>query len=574
MHGEYSLLIDNLNDNLDDSNDDLFLFNIYYYYWKKGYSNIIISEILNIFVLTFSVLVMLFLFFVVNFGKLISFDSNKETEHLSNFLDWSSFKKANPFVIITFLIFGTYLTIRIINLFSMAKNFRKVRDLYRRMMISDSRLNTISWNDVVNKVIEDYKNLFLNHYNLTGRIMKKDNIMIFLHQEKENIFRKQLGGRFYEWNFIFCLLNPLFDKNHRIKKSMIQNPESYFHEVQERITRVMILNIVFMPAILIFMVFYFFLQYGEQFYNDPEMIVSRQWTIKAKWKYRSYNELSHFYYQRLEKGAKAIDEYSNQFSSKATELFSRFIVYVLGSFLLFLVVMAFLNERLLMYMDITTGKPFIWYIGVITPIVLIAKKFTNPSYLSFPKKKYTEIIKEFEFPPEWEDKSDSRHIKNQILKLYPLRIELLLKEFLGILLSPYYLWKLRGHVRELGKTIIDNLEEDTHMGYVIKDSLFKDAVQLEENPKTLKSLYRFRNNNPDFYMNEFLNIDVNQSNIQALAERINTNDLYNNQSLNNYPTQTNYYPEVTDFTESVLDGDLTSQEMSHPPNYDPFATEE
>lgn len=551
-HGDYSLLIDNLDNKLDD----LFLFNVYYYYWKKGYSNIIISEVLNILIVSFSVLIMLFLFFVVNFKKLLAFNAdNAKTDHLSNYLEWSSLKTPNVFVIITLLIFGTYLIIRIINLISMTKNFKKIRDLYRRMMISDSSLNTISWNDVVLKVINDYKDPFLDHYNLTSRIMKKDNIMIFLHQKKQDILRKQLSGRFYEWNFIFCLLNPLFDKNHQIKKEMIRNPEIYFNEVQERITRIMFLNIVFMPAILIFMSFYFLLQYGEQFYNNPEMIISRQWTIKAKWYFRSYNELPHFYYKRLEKGGKAIDEYTNQFSNKIIELFSRFIVYVLGSFLLFLVVMAFLNENLLMYMNITSGRPFIWYLGIITPIIIIAKKFTNPTYLSFPKEKYSEIIKEIEFPEEWEKKSDSRHIKNQIIKFYSLRIELLFKEFLGILLSPYYLWKLRSYVRDLGKTIIDNLEEDNQMGYVIKDSLFKDVIQLSKNLKTQKSFYRFRDNNPDWYMNEFLNI--HESSIQTFAERINIQELYDQQSIHQLPDEQSIH-QLNDV-------------MSHPPNYDPFS---
>jgi len=540
MNINYSILIDSLDDKLDN----LLLFNIYYYYWNKGYLNIIISEILNILVLIFSVFMILFLFLVVNFKKLLAFDSNKQIEHISNYLDWSSFKHPNPFLIIILLVFGIYLCIRIINLISMDKNFKKVRKLYRDMMISDASLNTISWNDVLTKVIRHYQDPFLDHYNMTCKIMNKDNIMIFLHQNKKDIFDKQIGGRFYEWNFIFCLLNPLFDKNHQIKKEMIQNPDTYFKNVQERITRVMFLNIIFLPAILIFMGFYFFLQYGEQFYNDPEMIISRQWNIKAKWNLRSYNEISHLYYQRLEKGSKAIDEYSKQFASKGTEICARFIVYVLGSFLLFLVIMAFLNERLLMYMDITNGKPFIWYLGVITPIILLAKKFTSVSYILSPKEKYKEIINVIELPSEWENKSDSRHVRNQVLKYYPLRINLLLTEFISIILSPYYLWKLKKDVDDLCKTIINNLEEDNHIGYVIKDSLFKNIIHLEANKKIKTSFYRFRHNHPDWNVNEFINIEESYN--ANIPDRILSNDYFNE-----------YKPNV-------------KLDISYPDNYDPF----
>jgi autophagy-related protein 9 len=539
MNINYSILIDSLDDKLDN----LMLFNIYYYYWNKGYRNIIISEILNILVLTISVFMILFLFLVVNFKKLLAYDNDKHIDHISNYLDWSSFKHPSAFMIITLLFFGIYLVIRIINLIAMNKNFKKVRKLYRDMMISDASLNTISWNDVLTKVIRHYQDPFIDHYNMTCKIMNKDNIMIFLYQNKSDIFDKHIGGRFYEWNFIFCLLNPLFDKNHKIKREMILNPDTYFKNVQERITRVMFLNIIFMPAILIFMTFYFFLQYGEQFYNNPEMIISRQWNIKAKWTFRSYNEISHLYYQRLEKGSKAIDEYSKQFASKGTEIFARFVVYVLGSFLLFLVIMAFLNERLLMYMDITTGKPFIWYIGIFTPIILLAKKFTTVSYVLTPKEKYKEIINEIDFPSDWEHKSESRHIKDQVLKYYPLRINLLLTEFISIIMSPYYLWKMKKDVNDLCKLIIDNLEEDNHMGYVIKDSLFKNVVHLETNNKIKRSFYRFRYNHPDWIVNEFLNIEESyQGNIPDRIENNNFND---------------YQPNI-------------NQELSYPDNYDPF----
>ena len=49
-----------------------------------------------------------------------------------------------------------------------------------------------------------------------------------------------------------------------------------------------------MPFILPFLILKNLFYYGEQFYNNPELLSSRHWTRNAKWLFRNYNELLHY----------------------------------------------------------------------------------------------------------------------------------------------------------------------------------------------------------------------------------------------------------------------------------------
>ena len=77
-----------------------------------------------------------------------------------------------------------------------------------------------------------------------------------------------------------------------------------------------IINFIFMPFILLYMFFYYIFNYGEKFYNDPNLIVSRVFTNKTKWKFRNYNELNHEFDNRIECANKYAKTYASLFSSK------------------------------------------------------------------------------------------------------------------------------------------------------------------------------------------------------------------------------------------------------------------
>ena len=81
---EYSLLVDNTGNNINlgkyaQNNQEinsLYLFNLYYYFYNKGYSNLVINEIINLGVLIYTVFLLIFLVQCVNFVDLIKYDIN------------------------------------------------------------------------------------------------------------------------------------------------------------------------------------------------------------------------------------------------------------------------------------------------------------------------------------------------------------------------------------------------------------------------------------------------------------------------------------------------------------------
>ena len=114
-----------------------------------------------------------------------------------------------------------------------------------------------------------------------------------------------------------------------------------------------ILTFIFMPFLMLYVFFYSLLKYGANFYNHPSKIVARQWSLKARWQYRYYNELKHNLDNRLNIASGYAKEYCNLFNSKVLETLTKFIVFIASSFFILFLFLSLLNEHLLFNLNIT-----------------------------------------------------------------------------------------------------------------------------------------------------------------------------------------------------------------------------
>jgi autophagy-related protein 9 len=192
------------------------------------------------------------------------------------------------------------------SIFASVRKFWKIRKIYKNDLNIDSNdLETLTWNEISNKIIKYYCVPNLNIYTLQMQIMIKENLIISIYDQLEKLnFHKYPLTKLLEWNFIFCFINPLINENREINinvKTDNDKYDKYINQVKNRLARIAILNLIFMPFVLLFMLLYMILQYGEQFYNKPNLLANRQWTIKALWKFRYYNELPHIFHDRMNK---------------------------------------------------------------------------------------------------------------------------------------------------------------------------------------------------------------------------------------------------------------------------------
>jgi hypothetical protein len=505
---EYSLLIDNTGNKKDINS--LYLFNLYYYYHNKGYSNLILTELTNLLVLVFTVFLLIFLGQCVDFNGLINYHT-KEMISISHFINFSNFWKLNPFVIMCTILFVGYVCIRLISIYASIKKFWKIRTIFKEdLEIKSDDLDTITWNEVSNKIIKYYCNPNLNSYTMALKIMTKENLIISIYDHLENLqFNKYPLSKLLEWNFIFCFINPLINENREISDDIKLDINKYHEKVKTQLKRVTIINLIFMPFLLIFIIMYMFLQYGEQFYNNPQLIMNRQWSTKALWKLRYYNELPHLFNARMENAAIATKDYDKQFPSRLYGTIAHFIMFVTGSFFMLMVIITLLNENLLINLTISFNRPILWYLGIIGGVMAILKSFANIKYAYNPEKSMKRMMEYIDVKEEWVKDPRSTNIRNEIMKLFPQRLVLLLEECYCLILTPYILWFV---LRKESETICDYLldtmtNHHSINGLVNKNALFISYPQMKENIKTEKSFEYFQKNYPEW---GFISIMYNQ----------------------------------------------------------------
>ena len=272
-----------------------------------------------------------------------------------------------------------------------------------------------------------------------------------------------------------------------------------------------------MPLIIMFIFFYNIFKYGEVFYNNPELISSRNWTLMAKWHIREYNEMYHLFHERLVKSNLLANEYINQFPSKILETFSKLILFISSSILLLFIFLTIINENLLINLNVTESRPILWYIGILGSIIAVTKGIIKNKMIFYPKEKLIEIQKNINFiPDEWVNNAERIYVKNQFTKLFEYQIKSLIKELFFITTTPFELWSISNNVEDIINYFIENTVYEPHIGYKCSDAIFKPY--LEDNPNTKKkinnSIKNFKLIHPDFADNHFYNNDSVQFNIR------------------------------------------------------------
>ena len=504
MDHEYSLLIDQAGS--QDEIDNLYLFNLYYYFHHRGYSNLILKDITNVLVLIFTVGFLTFTVQCVDFSGLISYDLKEETS-LWNYVHWDQYWHFSPFLWICYVLFVAYIIIQIISIYASSRKFWEIRRIYREAFDIESKaLSSLDWNQVMNKIISYHTEPNLNCYTFTLRIMAKENLMITLYDGLKKLnFHKYPLTKLLEWNLLFCFLDPLVNEKREIDKKYQENPQLYLNGIKKRLTWVSIINVIFMPFILLFIILYVILQYGEQFYSNPDLIMNRQWSLKATWKLRYYNELPHSFLDRMNKAAIETRNYSRQFPSRLAETTARFFMYVLGSIFLIFLVLTLMNENLLINLNISSNRPILWYMGIIGALIALAKTFIHKPILPDPEKALEKMEKHIEIDQVWKDDPKSIRTRDSILSLFPQRAVLLFQECLFIIATPYILYfVLREESDTIGQYLLDHLTTNYSVpGLVSKYSLFNNTHQINQNSKTARSFKNFTKHYPEWDLNSF-----------------------------------------------------------------------
>lgn len=469
------------------------LIKIYNYFNYKGYYNIVSIQIINLLTTLFLYFLFLFMVLCIDYQGLIDIRTNEE--YISNYINFNNLLSTNFFYITCMVFMGIYTIIRIHGIVNDVLKYKKISDFYKNILKINSKiLTSTKWNKILEKLQILYGKEF-NEYNVNARILRKENIICDLFQTKLSDF---LFSNLMEWNIYYCILGCLIDENNKVKEKIFNQREVIKKELRMNMITISILTFIFMPFLCLYMIFYCLLKYGANFYNHPSKIVSRQWSLKARWNFRYYNELKHKVDERLDLGSVYAKEYCSQFNSKVFETFTKFLVFIASSFFMVLMLLSLINEHILFNLNITYDKPVIWYMGILGSIIAIGKNINQERKQGANEESFNKLSNKIKYiPGDLIEQLNPLKVRSKIIKLYEYQIFTLLKECLTVIVVPFTLIYLLRYVDSIIDFLSSNIEKDNNLGYISKKSNFNN-INDKSDVKTLISFNQHRTNYPEW----------------------------------------------------------------------------
>ena len=470
---------------------DSFLTKVYQYYLNKGYRNIILKQIMNLISTCFLILFTLFLFNCVHFKTLVHMDTKTS---LKDLISWNHFF-GGVFSILCFIILMGFILLKLIKLYSSAKAYKHLKDFYNLTLnIEDNELLRLSWNHIVHRISDISSHESTNEYHMAQKIMRKDNYIIALFSC--DILNSLWMTRLIEWNFIYYIINHFFNYNGHLKATLFTDNTRYemIDNIKRRLKIMSFVYLLFMPFIFIFLGFHSIFKYGERFYNKPELLIGRQWSIPYTWRFREYNELEHLFKKRLHESNKYTREYLNQFRSKKADTIARCFIFIISALLIVLIIFSFINEYILLKLYISEDKTTLWYIGVLGSLLTLCRTFVVKKRQFEPHlhmKKLDTYLRHI--PRHWIAQANKSHIKQEIVQHYEYQIISIMKECAGVIFIPYILYHFCNHIESIAHFILHNTSTDQHLGRICSYSQFSN---LAHDHKLQSSLLHFKEDYP------------------------------------------------------------------------------
>lgn len=487
------------------------LIKIYNYFVYKGYYNIVSIQLINLITTVFLYFLFMFLVLCIDYQGLI--DIKTTEENLSNYINFNNLLNSNPFYVTCMILMGFYIIIRTHGLIIDTLKYKNISKFYKKTLKIESKiLPTISWSKIIEKLNILYGKEY-NSYTINARILRKENILCDIYRTK---ISQYLFSNLMEWNIYYCFMGAIFDENNLVKRRFFENTDSIKKDIRMNLIVISILTFIFMPFLILYMVFYCLLKYGANFYNHPSKIVARQWSIKTKWNFRYYNEPKDLMDTRLDIGSIYAKEYCSQFNSKVFETIIKFVIFLASSFFMVLLLLSLINEHILFNLNITDDRPVIWYMGILGSIIAFGKNITYERKHDSTDESLNKLITKIKYFPYDTIDVDSLKVRNRIVKLYEYQIYTLVKECLSVIVVPFKLIYLLNYVDSIVDFIERNLERDNNLGYISKKSNFNN-INDTSNLTTLISFQEHRNNFPEWGEN-IENFMVNSEIFDRLKE--------------------------------------------------------
>ncbi|SPO29656.1 related to ATG9 - integral membrane protein required for Cvt and autophagy transport [Ustilago trichophora] len=454
-------------------NLDAFLQEVYGYYVGRGAICIALSRSLNLLTVAFVISFSTFLFGCIDYSAI------RHDGQLGDVIVGHCVAGFSPLTTVVVLLLVVAFGWQVVQFVLGLSRLRAMHRFYEHLLgIPDADVQSIPWHEVVNRISalrEQHPNTSLSSadeielgdrtssslrpsqqqrldaHDVANRILRQENYLIALFNE--NILDLSVPGlrnrspaltRSLEWNLNFCLLGFLFDSNGQVRHQFLS--ERYRADLIEGLRRrflfMAVVNAMFAPFIVLYLLVYSFFRYFEEYHKDPSNLGSRQYTQYARWKFREFNELPHLFRRRCHTSYAPAQKYIDQFPKEKTAIVARFVAFVAGSFTAVLILASVIDPDLFLHFDITPQRNVLFYIGVFGAILAVSRGMIPDEHLVFePEAVLREVIQHTHYlPQDWKGRFHSAEVHQAFGQLYTLKIYIFFQELLSVVTTPFVLW--------------------------------------------------------------------------------------------------------------------------------------
>ena len=469
-------------------NLDLFFTSIYNYYYYRGFVPIVCNGLVELVTLFCTLILSVLLFGYVDWSSLaMCKDEHTCKDNFGDYLISSSNSHGHKWSSLMVILLRLYVVLffvyscgAVVTFWSNVQDALDAKDFYENKLgISKRRLGLgdVEWDDIVKKIVElqtsgkyriaiaapsaSLEKEVVTALNIAQRVLRKENWMVALFNQGSNLLDlrvpwistyyagKSTSGAYMstvlEWSIHVCVLGFMYNHNYRIRPTFL-DPST----LQRRFIMCGVAQAVFMPFLLLFMILHFLLLNMHDWRSNKDYMGPREWTNSARWTFREFNELPHLFERRIAPSYKAADEYLALFAPNAIiTSIGRVVVFLSGSLLASLLVMAFIDESILIHVKVGNWN-LLWYVGILGVIFSIGKAMLPNAEVHKPqyhKNYFVDMnsalhqvgMHTHHFPSTWKGLAWKNRVYKQFTSLYVYKSQIFLLEILSVLFSPLVL---------------------------------------------------------------------------------------------------------------------------------------
>ncbi|KAK3740169.1 hypothetical protein QZH41_014089 [Actinostola sp. cb2023] len=368
-----------------------------------------------------------------------------------------------PAIVVCLMIALVFWLIRLARVVVYFFKLLEIRSFYTNaLMISESELVNLQWQDVQRRLIEVQKihqmcvhKEELTELDIHHRILRWKNYFVAMQNKGVipcNYGFPFLGQRTFltegmKYNLKMILFwgpGSPFQDNWKLGDEYKNLSNRYIIIVRymsaladrfsRRIFWIGVANFFLCPFVLLWIVLYSFFSYAEMI-KRADALGARRWSPYGRLFFRHFNELDHEFQARLSKSYEPAHKYTNLFTSPFAAIVARNIVFFAGAIFAVLTVLTVVDKDVLMAEHI---------IAVIAGLGILIRGcyvfIPDENLVWNPEQLMKQILSHTHYIPDnWKGMAHTTEVRDQFAQLFQYRLVNVLEELISPIVTPFLL---------------------------------------------------------------------------------------------------------------------------------------